>query len=66
MTLALYTGTRRDDWTPQEYLTQIIEPVLCHLGAFSQAAAQLVLGTALHEGGGLRYRRQIGGGTGRL
>jgi hypothetical protein len=65
MTLPLYTGSRRDDWTPQEYLTQIIEPVLCHLGAFSMGAAQLVLGTALHESGGLRHRRQIGGGPGR-
>jgi hypothetical protein len=65
MTLPLFTGSRRDDWTPQEYLTQIIEPVLCHLGAFSMGASQLVLGTALHEGGGLRYRRQIGGGPGR-
>ncbi|MEX1368658.1 MAG: hypothetical protein AB1Z98_36355 [Nannocystaceae bacterium] len=64
MSLPLFTG-RRDDWTPQEYLTQIIEPVLCHIEAFSQGAAQLLLGTALHEGGGLRYRRQIGGGPGR-
>lgn len=65
MTLALFTGIRRDDWTPQEFLTQVIEPVLCHLGAFSMAASQLVLGTALHEGMGLRHRRQIGGGPGR-
>lgn len=64
MTLPLYTG-RRNDWTPQEYLTQVIEPALCHLGAFSMGAAQLVLGTALHEGMGLRHRRQIGGGPGR-
>lgn len=64
MALPLFNG-RRDDWTPQEFLTQIIEPVLCHLDAFSPAASQLLLGTALHESGGLRYRRQQGGGPAR-
>jgi hypothetical protein len=64
MTLPVFTG-RRDNWTPQEYLTQVIEPAICHIGAFSMASAQLLLGTALHEGMGLRHRRQIGGGPGR-
>ena len=64
MTLTLFT-TRRDDWTPQEFLTLIIEPVLCHLEAFSPAASQLLLGTAVHESGGLRHRRQVGGGPAR-
>ena len=51
--------------TPQSFLRDIIEPVLCHLDdeiAFSQAAAKLLLGTALKESQQLRHRRQIGGG----
>jgi len=48
---------------PQEYLTNVIEPVLCDLPGISgsQAAAQLLLGTALKESGNFRYRKQIGG-----
>ena len=49
--------------TPQTFLTQVIEPVLCHLTEipYSQAAAQLLLGTALTESLQLKHRRQIGG-----
>ena len=64
MALTLAT-TFRDDWSPQDFVTTIIEPVLCHLGAFSPAAVQLLLGTAVHESMGLRHRRQIGGGPAR-
>lgn len=64
MALTLAT-TFRDDWTPQDFLTTIIEPVLCHLDAFSPAASQLLLGTAVHESLGLRHRRQMGGGPAR-
>lgn len=40
----------------------VIRPVLNELGLWSEAAENLLLGTALHESGGLRHVRQIGGG----
>ena len=48
---------------PQEYLEKVIEPVLCSLPGIptSQAAAQLLLGTAIKESGNFKYRKQIGG-----
>ena len=48
---------------PQEYLAKVIEPVLCSLPGIpaSQAAAQLLLGTAIKESGNLKHRKQIGG-----
>lgn len=55
----------RSQWSPQEFLSLIIEPVISHLGVSSRAAAQLLLGTALHESAGLQYRRQLGGGPAR-
>lgn len=56
-----------DNITPQIFTTRVIEPVLCHLSeiAFSRAASQLLLGTALHESMGLKHRRQVGGGPAR-
>ena len=52
--------------TVETFLTKVIEPVLCHLTAipFSPAAAQLMLGTAIHESK-IKHRRQIGGGPAR-
>lgn len=41
-----------------------IRPALTSLGLWSQAAEELLLGTALHESQ-LRYRRQLGGGPAR-
>ncbi len=61
MALSLHTASR-DNWSPQDFVTLIIEPVLCHLDAHSVSAAQLLLGTAVHESGGLKHRRQVGGG----
>jgi hypothetical protein len=57
----------RERYTPQEFVTHVIEPVLCALPSisFSRAAAQLLLGTALHESMGLKHRRQMGGGPAR-
>lgn len=40
---------------------RIIEPVLNDIGYYSPAAANLLLGTALHESGALRYVHQDGG-----
>lgn len=53
--------------TPQSFTRLVIEPVLCALGSvtFSRAATELLLGTALHESGGLAHRRQISGGPAR-
>lgn len=48
---------------PQDFLNKVIEPVLCSLSdiLYSQAAAQLLLGTAIKESGEFRYRKQLGG-----
>ncbi|MGF1463650.1 MAG: hypothetical protein ACFB2Z_10885 [Maricaulaceae bacterium] len=50
-------------FTPQEFTTLVIEPVLCALSSipFSKAASQLLIATALHESQGLKHRRQIRG-----
>lgn len=54
----------RATYTNQEFVSDIIEPVLHHLTEipFEIGAPQLLLGVALHESGGLKYRRQQGGG----
>ncbi|MEO1456459.1 MAG: hypothetical protein AAFV49_02690, partial [Pseudomonadota bacterium] len=54
----------RASFTAQEFVTLVIEPTLCALPSmpFSRAAAQLLLGTALHESMGLKHRKQVGGG----
>ena len=61
------TSTHLNAPTPQQFLSQFILPALDHLFAAqsSPAAAQLLLATALHESGGLHYRRQVGGGPAR-
>jgi len=43
------------------FAQKIITPVLLDLGMHSGAAVKLLLGTALHESGGLRYHHQDGG-----
>ncbi|MFC4260613.1 hypothetical protein ACFOZ5_16475 [Marinobacter lacisalsi] len=51
-------------YSPQDFLSEVIEPALCLLNdeiGYSKAASQLLLGTAIHESMGLRYRKQIGG-----
>jgi hypothetical protein len=52
---------------PQDFVSFVIEPVLSHLTEIpaEMGAAQLLLGTALHESGGLVHRVQMGGGPAR-
>ncbi len=50
--------------TAQEFLTNVIRPVLTEIGLHSPAAEQLLLGTAIQESD-LVHRRQLGGGPGR-
>lgn len=45
----------------KQLLTEIINPVLQHLGLYSEVAAKLVLGTACQESN-LRYIKQLGTG----
>jgi len=45
----------------RQFLSLIIKPSLRSIGLQSVAAEQLLLGTALHESGGLRYIKQING-----
>jgi hypothetical protein len=52
---------------PQVFLDKVIYPTLSGLALHETAdqlrsAAQLLLGTAVHESGGLVHRRQMGGG----
>ncbi|WP_281855894.1 hypothetical protein [Litoreibacter halocynthiae] len=63
MPLVLLQQCRRT-WTAQDFVTLVIEPTVSHLSKipFQIAAPQLMLGIALHESGGLKHRRQIGGG----
>lgn len=46
-----------------DYLSKIIEPVLCHLSdvPFTKNASQLLLATAIKESQNFKYRKQIGG-----
>jgi hypothetical protein len=50
--------------TAEEFVKNAIRPALNHLGLYSEAAEQLLLGTAIHESL-LKSRRQIGGGPAR-
>ena len=43
------------------YAQKIIGPVLMDMGLYSAEAVKLLLGTALHESGVLRYHHQDGG-----
>ena len=45
-----------------QFRVEVVRPVLLHLGLHSAAAENLLVGTALHESGGLRWLRQLGGG----
>lgn len=45
----------------QIFRERIIGPVLMDMGIYSAAASNLLLGTALHESGILRYHHQNGG-----
>ena len=45
-----------------QFRVEVVRPVLVHLGLHSAAAENLLVGTALHESGGLRWLRQLGGG----
>jgi hypothetical protein len=45
-----------------EFRESVIKPVLARMGLASEAAEQLLLGTAIQESLFLRYRRQMGGG----
>ncbi len=47
---------------PSQFRVEVVRPVLVHLGLHSAAAENLLVGTALHESGGLRWLRQLGGG----
>ncbi len=50
----------------RDFRREVIRPVLAHLGVGAEAGAEvLLLGTALHESGGLRWLRQRGGGPAR-
>lgn len=42
-------------------LRQIVSDCLLRIGKWSQAAENIVVGTAAHESGGFKYRRQVGG-----
>lgn len=50
--------------TAEDFRAAIIDPTLHHLGLYSPAASNLLLGTALVESG-LEHRKQIGGGPAR-
>ncbi len=44
---------------PIQFRDLVIAPTLRRIELYSEAAANLLLGTALHESGGLRYIRQL-------
>ena len=44
------------------FRAHIVRPVLDHLGLHTPAAEDLLVGTAIHESGGLKWLRQRGGG----
>lgn len=48
--------------TPDQLRTEIIRPVLKKIDLWSEAAEDLLLGTAVHESGGLKRVRQYDGG----
>lgn len=49
---------------PRHFRTLIVRPVLTHLGLWSEAAENLLVGTAIQESG-LRHLRQLGDGPAR-
>lgn len=49
----------------KQFRTEIVAPVLHALGMHSDAAEKLIMGTALHESGGLTYVRQYPTGPAR-
>ncbi len=48
--------------TPVEFKREVIRPVIKKLDLWSVPAEELLLGTAIHESGGLKKVRQFGGG----
>lgn len=46
----------------KQYRELIVAPSLRWLGLWSKEAEEIVLGTAVHESGGLQYIKQVGGG----
>ena len=67
MPLPLLIQSRNYAGKPQDFLTFVIEPVLSNLTEipYVPGAAQLVLGTALTESAGLKFRTQNHGGPAR-
>jgi len=51
----------RGGFDAKTFARRVIEPTLVHLEAESRTAGRLLLGTALHESGGLEHVRQING-----
>lgn len=49
---------------PAEFRLMVVRPALTHVGLWSEAAENLLLGTAVQESG-LRHLRQIGNGPAR-
>ena len=47
------------------FRAHVVRPVLGHLALHTTAAENLLVGTAVHESGGLRWLRQLGGGPAR-
>jgi hypothetical protein len=45
-----------------DFLNNAIQPALQSIGLWNPAAGELLLGTAIHESGGLKFRKQLGGG----
>lgn len=43
------------------FIVEVVRPVLRHLGMWSPAAEKLLVMTACHESGGFRFREQQGG-----
>jgi len=46
---------------PGQFRLEIVRPTLQLMGLYSDAAENLLMGTALHESGGLKYVKQING-----
>jgi hypothetical protein len=54
-----------DMFTAQTFRLTVIDPTLKKLGLYSEAASDLLLGTAIQESGGFRWNKQLGGGPAR-
>lgn len=46
----------------QQFRDLVVRPVLLDMDMWSPAAEELLVGTAVHESGGLTYIQQLGGG----